>query len=150
MTRSLAFRALDRHVVDGRADEPALLLGDAAMSYAQLLHESASFASGLRELGLTTGAPVRIDVPERAVLVVSVLAIVRLGAEPDDSASFRIAGDPAEVLTSRERFDYDLVLRAGRVDPASAPAGDPDGYADRLVDGYGDILIPLLSGRALT
>ncbi|OUZ07996.1 hypothetical protein BHE97_14965 [Aeromicrobium sp. PE09-221] len=147
---SLAFRALDRHVVDGRADEPALLTTEGTLSYAELLHESASLAGGLRELGVVSGTPLEIAVADPRPRVVSVLALARLGAEPETEARYRIAGEPLSVITPDESFDYDLVLRAGRVDPATAPARDAEGYADRLLGHYGDLLEPLLSGRHVT
>lgn len=147
---SLAFRLLDHHVVEGRADEPALVTPEHTLSYAQLLHESASLAGGLRELGLGPQTPVHVDVPDRHVWVLSVLAVVRLGAEPDPEARFRIAGSPAIVDTPDQGYDLDLVLRAGRVDPAVAPARDPEGYADRLTQRYGDVIAVLLHGGTLT
>ncbi|TSD65419.1 acyl-CoA synthetase [Aeromicrobium piscarium] len=146
---SLAFRALDRHVVDGRADDPALVTAEGSWSFAQLLHESASLAGGLRELGVVAGTPLDIAVTVERPRVVSVLAVVRLGAEPDSGARYRIGGEPLTVTTPDESFDYDLVLRAGRVDPATAPARDAEGYADRLLEHYGDLLEPLIGGRPL-
>src|SRR5690606_38348270 len=111
--QSIAFRALDLHIVQGRADETALATPTGTLSYAQLLHESASLAGGLRDLGLRQGAPVKLSVPDRHVWVVSVLAIVRLGAEPDPEASFSITGDPAVVRAGGEEYEFDLIVRAG-------------------------------------
>lgn len=152
MTRpqSIAFRALDSHVVHGRADESALVTPEITLSYAQLLHESASLAGGLRELGLSAGSPVRLKVPDRRIWVVSVLAIVRLGAEPDREASFTITEDPAVVRANAEEYEYDLVLRAGRVDPAPAPVHDEGDYGERMERKYGDVLATLLHGGTLT
>lgn len=150
---SLAFRALDRHVVDGRADDPALVTAEGAMSYAQLLHESAALAGGLRDLGLGAGVPVRLKVADRHTWVLSVLAIVRLGAEPvheGEDARYRIVDDPAVVQVDDETLDFDLVRRAGRHDPVAAPMTDPDDYAARLERRYGDVLATLLHGGTLT
>ncbi len=148
--QSVAFRALDLHVVHGRADESALVTPEITLSYAQLLHESASLAGGLRELGLNTGTPVRLKVPDRRIWVVSVLAIVRLGGEPDREASFTITEDPAVVRAHGEEFEYDLVLRAGRVEPAPAPVHDEGDYGERMERKYGDVLATLLHGGTLT
>lgn len=148
--QSIAFRALDHHVVHGRADEMALVTPSASLSYAELLHESASFAGGLRALGLTTGAPVRLEVPDRRIWVVSVLAIVRIGAEPDREAEFSITDDPALVGTGADEYEFDLVLRAGRVDPASAPVHDANDYGERMERTFGDVLATLLHGGTLT
>lgn len=147
---SLVFRALDRHVVDGRADDPALVTAEGTLSYAELLHESASLAGGLRELGVVAGTPLDIAVLDQRPRVVSVLAAARLGAEPREDARFRIGGEPLAVSVPDESFDYDLVLRAGRVDPATAPARDAEGYADRLLTRYGQYLEPLIAGRPIT
>lgn len=150
MMTSLAFQVLDHHVVAGRADDPALVTAEGTLSYAQLLHESASLAGGLRDLGVRRGTPVHVEVPDRRIWVLSVLAVVRLGAEPDAEARFRIAGSPATVTTPEEDYDLDLVLRAGRVDPAVAPLADPEGYAERMTQRYGDVLAALLHGGTLT
>lgn len=149
-TSSLAFRALDLHVVGGRADEPALVTDRGSLSYAQLLHESASFAGGLRDLGLRSGAPVRLEVPDRHVWVVSVLAVVRLGAEPVDTAEFAVTGDPAVVHAGGEEYELDLVLRAGRVDPATAAMHDEGDYGERMERRFGDVIATLVHGGTLT
>ncbi|MCL3837463.1 AMP-binding protein [Aeromicrobium duanguangcaii] len=148
--QSIAFRALDLHVIQGRADDSALVTATGTLSYAQLLHESASLAGGLRELGLRAGAPVHLEVPDRHVWVVGVLAIVRLGAEPDPQASFTIAGDPAVISAGGEEYELDLVLRAGRVDPAAAAVHDEGDYGERMERQYGDVLATLLHGGTLT
>lgn len=148
--QSIAFRALDRHVVEGRADELALVTPSGSLSYAELLHESASLAGGLRDLGLRAGAPVALSVPDRHTWVVSVLAIVRLGAEPDREAGFRIEGDPATIHAGDEEYELELVLRAGRVDPARAEMHDAGDYGERMERTYGDVLATLLHGGTLT
>ncbi|MBA4608649.1 AMP-binding protein [Aeromicrobium sp. Marseille-Q0843] len=148
--QSIAFRALDSHVVAGRADELALVTATGSLSYAQLLHESASLAGGLRDLGLRAGAPVRLSVSDRHTWVVSVLAVVRLGAEPSSDASFAIEGDPATIHDGEEEYELDLVLRAGRVDPAPAAVHDEGDYGERMERAYGDVLATLLHGGTLT
>lgn len=148
--QSLAFRALDHHVIHGRADETALVTADGTLSFAQLLHDSASLAGGLRELGLIAGTPVRLAVPDRRIWVVSLLAVVRLGAEPDVEAPFCISDDPAVVRAHDEEFELELVLRAGRVDPAPAPVHDEGDYGERMEREYSDVLTTLLRGGTVT
>ncbi len=150
---NLAFEALDRQVVNGLADEPALLAESVTLTFAQLLHESSSLASGLRQLGLSGGEPVSLMVPQRRIHVVSVLAIARLGAELESDlpgARYRILEDPAKVYFDAEVFDYDVVLRAGRTDPQPARINDSTDYAERLESLFGDIFDTLRAGKPLT
>jgi propionyl-CoA synthetase len=63
------YNALDRHVIAGRADEPALIFHSAVTgerrtySYARLLDEVARFGGALRELGVGVGDRVVIYLP---------------------------------------------------------------------------------------
>jgi propionyl-CoA synthetase len=80
------FNALDRHVVRGRADEPALIYDSAVtqtkqtLTYAQLLERVAAFAGGLRRLGVGKGDRVIVYMPMIPEAVVAMLACARLGA----------------------------------------------------------------------
>ena len=148
--QSIAFRALDQNVIAGRADDIALHTPRGILTYAQLLHESASFAGGLRDLGVGEGDGVHLAVPDRHIWVVSVLAIVRLGAEPDQDAPVTITEDPAVVRLGDDTYEFDLVLRAGRVDPARALMHDDGDYGERMERGFGDVLATLLHGGTLT
>lgn len=147
---SIAFRALDHHVITGRADAPALVTPQATLTYAQLLHESAAFAGGLRDLSLTAGSAVRLKVPDRRIWVIGVLAIVRIGAEPDREASFTITEDPAVVRAGEHELGFDAVLHAGRVEPARARLHDDGDYGERMTRKFGDVLATLLHGGTLT
>ena len=55
-TLNLCFNALDRHVVRGRADEPAIA-ADRPTSYARLVEEVAAFGGVLRAFGIGLGDP---------------------------------------------------------------------------------------------
>lgn len=85
-TLNLAFNALDRHVVRGRADEPALLQPFAApgtrssYSYADLLEQVGQLGGALRELGVTPGRTVVLALPVGPELVFGLLACARIGA----------------------------------------------------------------------
>lgn len=152
---SLVFRALDQHVVGGLADHPAIEDERGAMSYAQLLHESASVAGAVRHLGVTRGTEVDIDLSDGREWVIAVLACARLGAVPRKAvtgravAGFRLAGVPPVFHTPDTDVAWDLLIRAGRTEPAPAPDKDPDGYEQLLRDEYEDVFAALTTGHTI-
>jgi propionyl-CoA synthetase len=85
-TINTCYNALDRHVVDGRADQPALIYDSPVTqtqrtyTYAELLEEVAAFAGALRGLGVGHGDRVVIYMPMIPQAVVAMLACARLGA----------------------------------------------------------------------
>ena len=80
------FNALDRHVRDGRGDQPALIYDSPVTgvkkqyTYAELLSEVSRFAGGLRDLGVAKGDRVVIYMPMVPEAVIAMLACARLGA----------------------------------------------------------------------
>jgi propionyl-CoA synthetase len=80
------FNALDRHVLAGRADQPALVHdspvtgSSGRLTYAELLDEVARFAGVLRSLGVGAGDRVVVYMPMVPQAVVAMLACARLGA----------------------------------------------------------------------
>ena len=78
--------ALDRHVADGRGDQPALIYDSPVTdtkrvySYAELLDETARFAGALRGLGVGKGDRVVVYMPMIPEAVITMLACARLGA----------------------------------------------------------------------
>ena len=80
------YNALDRHVINGRADEAALIYDSAVTgesttyTYAQLLDEVARAAGVLSALGVEKGDRVVIYMPMIPEAVVSMLACARIGA----------------------------------------------------------------------
>ncbi|AXT85253.1 hypothetical protein C6I20_08670 [Aeromicrobium sp. A1-2] len=146
---SLVFRVLDRHVIHGLADEIAILDERGAMSYAELLHESASIAGALRNLGLVPGAPISLDLPHPRELTVAVLASARIGVLPRSEADFRIVGTPPVLHTPDTEVPWGLMIRAGRTDPAPAPDVDPDGYEVLMRQAYADIFSTLEAGGTI-
>jgi hypothetical protein len=119
---NLCFDALDRHVVHGRADEVALD-GSAdrkPMTYARLLEEVAAFGGVLRAFGVGPGVPVRSGLAGRDGLV-TLLAALRVGADvvADESDGVTL---PEGVVIRRgatgDELEWDVLLRAGRTDPA--------------------------------
>ena len=146
---SLIFRLLDHQVVHGLADELAIQDERGMMSYAELLHESASVAGALTSVGVMEGAGVQIDLAHGRELVVAVLACARLGAVPRESAEFRIAGMPPVLHTPETEVPWDLLIKAGRIDPAPAPADDPEGYEALMRETYPDIFSALEAGETI-
>jgi len=85
-TLNTSYNALDRHVINGRADQPAIIYDSPVTgtqeqwTYAYLLEAVARFAGGLRELGVEQGDRVIIYMPMIPQAVVAMLACARLGA----------------------------------------------------------------------
>lgn len=103
---NLCFNALDRHVIRGLADEPALRwTGENAQtfSYAHVLQQVAQLGGALRELGVQTGDRVLSQLSDPIRAVFALLAGARVGA--------------AGVLLSRGTADVDLVARLDETTP---------------------------------
>ena len=85
-TLNTCYNALDRHVVRGAADRPAIIHDSPVtgtkrtISYAELLGEVGAFAGVLEQLGVTKGDRVVIYMPMIPEAVVAMLACARLGA----------------------------------------------------------------------
>ena len=85
-TCNTCFNALDRHVRDGRGEQPALIYDSpvtgskAVFSYAQVLDEVAALAAVLEELGVGKGDRVVIYMPMIPEAVFAMLACARIGA----------------------------------------------------------------------
>ncbi|MBC7558383.1 MAG: propionyl-CoA synthetase [Dermatophilaceae bacterium] len=80
------YNALDRHVIAGRGDQPALhydspVTGTArTLTYAELLDQVSRFGGALRGLGVDKGDRVVIYMPMVPEAVVAMLACARIGA----------------------------------------------------------------------
>jgi len=80
------YNALDRHVIDGRADQPAVIHESAitgkssTLTYAQMLEKTARFAGALRMAGVEKGDRVVIYMPMVPEALIAMLACARLGA----------------------------------------------------------------------
>ena len=85
-TLNTCYNALDRHVVNGRADQAALIYDSpvtgtsTTTSYAELLEKVAAFAGALRGLGVVKGDRVIVYMPMIPEAVVAMLACARIGA----------------------------------------------------------------------
>lgn len=143
---SLIFRVLDAHVIGGRADDAAVRDSRGSVSYAQLLHESACIAAGLHHMGIEDGTQIVLDLGPGRELVTAVLACARIGAVPAQTADFVLAGTPPTLRTPSTEVAWDLLDQAGRTEPASAPAEDPDGYEMALRAAHGQLIVTLEAG----
>jgi propionyl-CoA synthetase len=85
-TLNTCYNALDRHVINGRADQPALIHDSpvtgttTTLTYAVLLEQVAAFAGALRSFGVEKGDRVVIYMPMVPEAVIAMLACARLGA----------------------------------------------------------------------
>lgn len=150
---SLGFDLLDRHVVAGRADEPALL-AEPRFTFARLLEHAAAVGGALKALGVTRESGFVLDLEPGVDHTVLLCACVRIGvvARPDGVDSFAAraveatthvtvpGGDPVDLTTLR---------RAGATDPAGALAADAEGFRERALREWSSVLEPLLQGRAV-
>jgi propionyl-CoA synthetase len=85
-TLNTCYNALDRHVLGGRGDQPALRYDSpvtgttGTWTYAELLNEVARFGGVLRSLGVRPGDRVVIYMPMVPQAAVAMLACARIGA----------------------------------------------------------------------
>ncbi|GAA2092539.1 hypothetical protein GCM10009841_01550 [Microlunatus panaciterrae] len=83
---NVCYNALDRHIIRGRADEPALIFHSAipgersSFSFAELLDRVARLGGALSGLGVRRGDRVIIQLPRIAEAVMAMLACARIGA----------------------------------------------------------------------
>ncbi|CAN5236269.1 hypothetical protein BH09ACT10_BH09ACT10_18500 [soil metagenome] len=125
---AIAYELLDAPVIHGRADEIAFETG---LTYATLLERVAALAGALRNIGVVADDRVGVELahPHR---VIAALAVARIGAVPGGGAEIRfVDSEDGPVMHFDGRvLAWDLVLRAGRNDPAEAIASDPPGLAE--------------------
>ena len=147
---SLAYRSLDAQVVAGRGEQAALIDSRGPVTYAELLHDSAVIAGALTHLGVREGDQVAIEVPRGRDQVISVLALARLGAMPHGTATTRIVGSPPSfVRGSEEPVPWNVLIQAGRTDPAMARPADTVAYETALISAYEDIFSTLTAGGTI-
>ncbi|XXH03532.1 hypothetical protein Hte_009937 [Hypoxylon texense] len=83
---STCFNCVDRHVLDGNGDRPAIFYDSPVtrtkrtITYAQLLKEVEATAGALREEGVKKGDVVLVYMPMIPAALIGILAISRLGA----------------------------------------------------------------------
>ncbi|KAK9813629.1 hypothetical protein WJX73_000834 [Symbiochloris irregularis] len=109
---NLAFNCLDRHVEDGRGDQPCFLwegndVGqDRVLTYRDTLAEVCRLGNWLRSQGISKGDVVAIYMPMVAELPIAMLACVRIGAIHNvvfggfsaDALAARVADSRARII----------------------------------------------------
>ncbi|NDB07194.1 MAG: acetate--CoA ligase [Actinobacteria bacterium] len=109
-----SFNCLDRHVLGGRGERPALIFegepGDSRkITYSELLIEVKKCANALTELGIVDGDRVAIYMPMIPEAVVAMLACARIGA----AHSVVFGGFSADSLLARiQDADAKIVITA--------------------------------------
>ena len=164
------FDLLDGHVVGGHADLLAVREPGREWTYAQLLEEVAAFGGVLRHCGVSAGDRVAVALPPGLEAVVAVLACARIGAThvlgggtgtvlvTASTEPAALAGADAEVVLVRQvpgheaelrdgrDYEWDVVMRAGRTDPAGCVEGATVTPYDDQTRAW---LEPLLAGETL-
>jgi len=173
---NLSFDALDRHVIGGRAAEPALRGGGRDWDFARLLEEVATLGGAMRGLGVAPGARVVVTDASPRTRLLACLAAMRIGAvpvldgdpataallvaaaaPPADAAVPAVIVEGGETVVESRDWALELALRAGRTDPA-APSDPPPGAPSYVVgdaevhgpedaSALGAALAALLAGR---
>jgi acyl-coenzyme A synthetase/AMP-(fatty) acid ligase len=154
---NLCFNAVDRHIVHGGADEPALQLAGGPLDFATLLERVGALGGAFRALGVGPGERVVLALPDPTDLVVAELACARLGAVYAEAAAEQFAAtvdqhQPVLVVTAyppvfgahtpaaclvrgvepadpRRDLDWEAAVAAGRTDAAACAEVDPDATA---------------------
>jgi acyl-CoA synthetase (AMP-forming)/AMP-acid ligase II len=137
MTPNVSFALLDAAVIAGHGEDPVV----DRMTHARLLEESAALGGVLWHLGVRPSVPVVIDLESDLDAVVAALATARIGGvvttQDQADAPVVVVSTGSDVpATERVRvvrgagvrepdLDWDLMLRAGRTDPAAVEVLDP-------------------------
>lgn len=137
MVTNVSFVLLDAAVIAGRAEDPAL----GAMTHARLLEEVAALGGVLVHLGVAAGVPVVVDLEDDDDAVVAALAVSRVGGvvsrDDDPAAPVVIVSGGSEVpgggrarvvradAVTEPDLDWQVMIRAGRADPAACAVLDP-------------------------
>lgn len=138
---NLCFDALDRRVIRGEADAPALA-GDRPMSVARLLEEVAALGGLFGGVGVTAAQPVGLQLSDRRAEFLSLLACLRIGAVAVELRDGRLAQHRPSLVVADTQLDasahtpntlllhgiapvddvrdldWEVGMRAGRTDPA--------------------------------
>lgn len=148
MVTNVSFALLDTAIIRGRGEDPVI----GATTHARLLEEVAALGGVLHHLGVSVGVPVVIELADDADAVVAALATARVGGvvhTSDHEESPVVVGDAGTELPRDGRvrllrgtdvgepdLEWDVMLRAGRTDPAAVEVLDPGAaYAPEVTVG---------------
>jgi len=164
---NLCYHALDRHVIAGRGDSPAVVTGAQTLDFVTLLERVSALAGALGDLGGlggTVGTPVAVELDDPLDTLVAQLACARLGAvhgsladlpEPVLLLTSRPVEHPSAVrvlrgvepLDSTRDVKWELAARTGRDNPAACAVVPADAVAF-FADGEPVTLLAALSEPA--
>jgi 2-aminobenzoate-CoA ligase len=82
MELNLADFLLDRHVREGKGDNPAIKFMDKTITYAQLQQQVNKFGNALKDIGVESQDRVGIRLVNSPQAVVAIFAIEKIGAIP--------------------------------------------------------------------
>ena len=138
MVSNVSFALLDAAVIAGRGEDPIV----GRRTHARLLEEVAALGGALKYLGVDRGSPVVVDLEDDDDAVVAALAVARIGGilttvdTPDApvlvvSEGSALSGEGRVRLVRGESVtepdaDWEVLIRAGRTDPAATELLDPD------------------------
>jgi hypothetical protein len=138
MVTNVSFVLLDTPVIAGGGEDAAI----GTMTTARLLEEVAALGGVLHHLGVTIGVPVLVDLDDDRDAVVAALATARIGGVVTTvdseavpvvlvSEGSSVSGEGRSRLVrgatvTEPDLDWDVMIRAGRTDPAACEVLDPD------------------------
>ena len=99
---NLADFLLDRHVREGRGDNPAIKFMDQTVSYAQLQEMVNKFGNALKEVGVTPQDRVGIRLVNSIQALVAIFAIEKIGAIPVPTSPLWSGEEVAFVANNAE------------------------------------------------
>jgi len=145
----LAFDALDRHIILGHAERVCVTHNDKSITFVEMLEYTASLAGGLRRIGVGHDQGLSVSVADPWERLSVVLALVRLTLVPDPSASLLMTGAPSVLRIGEDDLDMAMLIKIGRVDPASAPSHPDEHLLADMIESDALWIETLLAGRVI-
>lgn len=115
MELNLADFLLDRHVREGRGDNPAVKFMDQTVTYAQLQEQVNKFGNALKEVGVEPQDRIGIRLVNSPQAIVAIFAIEKVGAVPVPTSPLWSGEEVAFVANNSEMKFF--VVNAPLMDP---------------------------------